>query len=429
MAKIKPFCGFYYNPAKIKDISKVVCPPYDVINPSKQDYYHSLSPYNIIHLTFGKDIKGDDKYKRAHRYLKQWIEQQVLINDTKPVIYFYSQEYSVEREKKLRLGFIALLRLEDKKDIVLPHEHTRLEPKEDRLKLLKAVKANLSPIFVLFQDKNRIIRRTYEQCAIGKPAFIEFVDENNILNKLWKINEPRFLDMIQSQVNASNIFIADGHHRYEVSLMLRKDIRRRLKRITKDRDYNYIMAYFTNVESKGLVIFPVHRLVRQVNLSLEGLKAKLEVFFDIEEIKDKTNFLFLIKKSGLRQPTMGFYKDKRCFLLRLKNIKILDKVIGNKPKEFMTLEVSILNFLILKDILKQDPEDKRKVIFNQNSQELFKACDKERNSIVFILNSVKIEQMISLASKQERLPPKSTYFYPKVLSGLVINKFRGNKRG
>lgn len=427
MAKIKPFSGFYYNPAKIKDLSKVVCPPYDVINAAKQDYYHSLSPYNIIHLTLGKDIKNDDKYLRAQRNLRQWIADQILISDSKPVIYFCSQEYTVEREKKTRLGFIALLKLGDRKDVVFPHEHTRIEPKEDRLKLLKAVKANLSPIFVLFQDRNRIIRRTYEQYAADKPAFIELVDEDNIVNKIWKISDVRFLNMIQSQVNASNIFIADGHHRYEVSLMFREQLRRRLKRPVTDRDYNYIMAYFTNVESKGLVIFPVHRLVRQINLNLETLKAKLETYFDIEEVKDKTKFLFLIKKSGLRQSTIGLYKDKRYLLLRLKNIKILDKVISDRPKEFINLEVSILNFLIIKNILKQDPEDKQRVIFSHSTEEILRVSDRERNSIAFIVNPVKIDQMISLAAKQERLPPKSTYFYPKVLSGLVINKFKENK--
>ena len=424
MAKIKPFCALFYNREKIKDISQIVCPPYDVISPSKQEYYHSLNPYNMIHLTLGKDIQNDNKYKRARRYLKQWIAQDILIAEPKPVIYLYFQQFLIERERKTRIGFIALLKLDDKQAAVFPHEHTRLEPKEDRLKLLRAVKANLSPIFVLFQDKNRVIKRTYEQCTINKKPFIDLVDENNVLHKVWKINEPRFLSLIQSQINNSKIFIADGHHRYEVSLMFREQMRRRLKRPLGDKDYNYIMAYFTNVESKGLVIFPVHRLVRGVALSLYNLKEWLEAYFDVEEVKDKVEFLFLIKKSGLRQPTLGLYKDKKYFLLRLKNVKTLDRIINDKPKEFRTLEVAILNQLILKKILKLDPEDKQKVIFNENTQELLGAADREKNSMVFLLNPVRTEQMLAVSAKGERLPPKSTYFYPKVLSGIVINKFK-----
>lgn len=423
MAEIKPFCPLHYNQEKIRDISKVVCPPYDIIDPQAQEYYHSLSPYNMVHLTLGEDIAGQDKYKRARQYLHQWIKDKILIPDKSPAIYFYLQQYNIDAESKTRLGFIALLRLDEEAGVVFPHEQTHIEPKEDRLRLLKAVKANLSPIFVLFRDDKRIIRHTYEKYILNKRPFIELTDNEKILHKVWRIDDPHFLNMIQARISDKDIFIADGHHRYEVAQMYRDQMRKKMGEGCEGQDFNYIMTYFTNVESRGLIILPVHRFVRKVNLNLSDLKDMLEQYFDVEEIKDKVKFFFLMKKSGLRQPTLGLYKDRNFLLLRLKNIRILDKIISDRPKEYRSLDVAMLNYIVISRILKQDPQDKEKVIFNPNAEALIQNCNTEKDSLAFFLNPVRVEQMMSVASKGERLPPKSTYFYPKALSGLVINKF------
>jgi uncharacterized protein (DUF1015 family) len=381
----------------------------------------------MIYLILGNDVLGQDKYQRANLYFNQWINEDILIRDGREAIYFYLQQYNIKGEKKTRLGFIALLRLDEKRSSIFPHEQTRIEPKEDRLRLLGAVKANLSPIFVLFSDEKRIIQRTYEQSILKEKPFIEVVDDEKTLHQMWKVTDPEILEMFQVQLSNKNIFIADGHHRYEVSLMYREQIRKELGDSAAEGDFNYVMTYFTNVESKGLTILPVHRLVNGVDMSIPQLKEKLQEFFDVEEMEERVRFFFLMAKSGSRQPTLGLYKDRKFFLLRLKNIRILDKIIINKPKEYGRLDVSILNHLVFNRVLGIEPDSKDMVIYNQNADELIISVDAKRDSLAFFLNPVKVEQMLSVAAKGERLPPKTTYFYPKVLSGLAINKFNDGK--
>jgi len=423
MAQIKPFRAVIYNQEKIKDVSRLVCPPYDIISSDAQEYYHERHPYNLIHMLLGKDIPGEDKYKLAGNYFKEWLKNKILIQDERPNIYFYSQQYNLKGEKKTRLGFIALLHLEDNNTSVFGHEHTRLEPKEDRLRLLRAVRANLSPIFVLFSDKKRIIQRTYQQCLYDKKPFIEIKDEDKILHKLWRIDSPDILSDIEKKMSGENIFIADGHHRYEVACAYRQEIKQKLGPITGEEDFSYILAYFTNVESHGLTVLPIHRLVKlDSNFSMDSFRQRLKIYFDVDEVKDKTRFFFLLEKAGSSEHVLGTYKGRRFWLMRLKNVKILDKVINDKPSEYRSLDVAILNYIVLKEILELDFSDKERVTFSPIADELLERTDSDNSYISFFLNPVKIQQIISVALSGEKMPSKSTYFYPKVLSGLVINR-------
>ncbi len=423
--KIKPFRAVIYNQEKIKNIASVVCPPYDVISSQEQQHYHDLSPYNLIHILLGKDVPGEDKYRRAAGFLSDWLKDGVLIQDELPSIYFYSQQYNLKGEKRTRLGFISLLRLGEKNSLVFGHEHTRLEPKEDRLKLIKQVKANLSPIFVIFPDKKRIIQRTYRKHIQGKPPFIDITDDNKIVHKLWRLDSPDIIESIQNSMSGENIFIADGHHRYEVACTYRDEMKQApAEALTGEESFNYIEAYFTNTDSRVLSILPVHRLLKlDSKLDLNSFKLNLKEYFDVEEVREKTQFFFLMEKAGLTEHLLGMYKDKKYWLLRLKNIKLLDKMISDKPKVYRSLDISILNHIILKKILGTDLENKENLRFSPDADEFIEAVDNEPLYIAFFLNPVKIQQIISVALDGERFPAKSTYFYPKVLSGLVINKF------
>jgi len=421
MAKIKSFRGVTYNQDKIKDLTKVICPPYDIISPLKQQYYHELSPYNLIYMLLGKDVSGENKYRRAARYFREWQKNKVLIQDNSPAIYFYSQQYTLRGEKRLRFGFIALLYLDSS---IFGHEHTRLEPKGDRLKLLKAVKANLSPIFVLFSDRKRIIQSLHQRSIQDNKPLIDITDEEKVTHKVWRISAPEVLEKIQAEMQRVNIFIADGHHRYEVACAYRDAMKRKLGAITGEEDFNYILAYFTNVESKGLAILPIHRLVKLGSrFDTNTLKLALSEYFDVEEIKEKTKFFFLIEKGGQTEHVLGMYKDKKYWLLRLKNVKILDKMMTEKSRDYRSLDICILNHIVLKKVLGLDLEDKEKVTFSPHREELIEAVDNDSSSIALFLNPIKTEKIISVALNNEKMPPKTTYFYPKVLSGLVINKF------
>jgi uncharacterized protein (DUF1015 family) len=420
MAKIKPFRAVIYNQQKIKNIASVVCPPYDVISSQQQQHYHDSNPYNFIHILLGKDIPGQDKYRRAENYFRDWLKDGILIEDERPAIYFYSQQYNLKGEKRMRLGFISLLCLGEKNSSVFGHEHTHLEPKEDRLRLIRQVKANLSPIFVIFLDKRRIIQRTYRQHIQGKLPFIDIIDNNKIVHKLWRLDSPDIIESIENSVSDENIFIADGHHRYEVACAYRDEM--------KEERFNYIEAYFTNTDSRGLAILPVHRLLKlDSKLDLDSFKLNLKNYFDVEEVKEKTQFFFVLEKAGRTEHLLGMYKDKKYYLLRLKNIRILDKMLNDKPKVYRSLDISILNHIILEKILGIDLESKENLRFSPNTDEFIEAADNNPLYIAFFLNPVKIQQIISVALNGQRLPPKSTYFYPKVLSGLLINKFNEDK--
>jgi len=225
-------------------------------------------------------------------------------------------------------------------------------------------------------------------------------------------------------MSGENIFIADGHHRYEVACTYRDAMKQKLGTITGEESFNYILSYFTNTDSRGLTILPIHRLVRlNSGLKLDNFKLELREYFDLEEVKEKNRFFFLMEKGGRTEHVLGMYKDKKYWLLRLKNIKILDKMISDKPKEYRSLDVAILNTIILKKILELDLDNKETLKFSPDADEFIDSVDNSPLYIAFFLNPVKIQQIISIALNGERMPAKSTYFYPKVLSGPVINKF------
>ncbi|MDD5465204.1 MAG: DUF1015 domain-containing protein [Candidatus Omnitrophica bacterium] len=426
MTKIRAFKAVVYNQEKIGNLKQVVCPPYDVISPAAQEIFLERSLYNFIHVLLSKDSPDEDRYHKAATIFRQWLKDSILVEEERPAIYFYSQQYIIRGEKKTRLGFISLLRLADEKSSsVYGHENTHTAAKLDRFKLIKQVKANLSPIFIICQDKKRIIQRIFQKYIPSQTAFIEVTDDEKTVHKLWRIDDPQVLKSIESGMNGENMFIADGHHRYEVACAYRDLKREKLKdQFTGEEDFNYCLAYFTNTDPRGLSILAIHRLLKLAKgLSLDDFIAKAKEYFDVDQVKDKTRFFFLMEKAGCTEHLIGVYKDKKYFLLRLKNIKILDKLIADKPKEYRTLDVAIFNYLVLKNILKLDLNNLPNIKYSPDPPELLEEVDANPSNIAFFLNPVKIEQIINVALGGNKMPPKSTYFYPKVLSGLLINKF------
>lgn len=422
MTKIKPFKAIVYNQEKVRDLSKVVCPPYDVISPAKQQYYHELDSHNLIHILLGKDIPGENKYQRSAQYFKDWLNKKILIEDDQANIYLYSQEYKIRAEKKTRFGLIALLSLDDKRSLVFGHEHTHLEPKADRLNLIREVNANLSPIFVLFKDKKRVINKAIDDNLKKKP-FIVVTDDEKVIHKIWRLDSLELLDQIQESLDQENVFIADGHHRYEVACAYRNEVKEKLKGLKGDESFNHVLAYFTNTESQGLSILPIHRLVELGgDKDIAALRESLKEYFSVEEVKDRMQFFFLMQKAGRTEHVLGMYAKKKFSLLRAKNIKLLDKLMNDKPREYRSLDVSILNAVVFNKILGLTSKDKEKITFSPNADEFVEAVDAGGNYVAFFLNPVKVEQITSVALLGEKMPPKSTYFYPKVLSGLLIHK-------
>jgi len=421
MAKIKPFKAITYNKNTVKDLSRVICPPYDVISSAKQQAFHARDTHNFIRLELPLEETSQDKYMKAAETFRAWLTEKVLVQDDTPAVYFYSHQYSIKGEKKLRLGFMALLHLGRGGASAHGHEHTHLDAKEDRFKMIKQVKANLSPIFVVFPDEKRIVQRMYRFVLNEKP-FLEAADDEGALHKIWRITSAEMLETIQSSMLDENIFIADGHHRFEVACAYRDEMKRLRPAAGDEENFNYVMAYFTNTESRGLTILPIHRLLKCTQpLDPEIFAKDLSAYFEIEEVKDKTRFFFLMQKGGRTEHVLGAYIAGRYWLLRLQNIKILDKLLPDKPKEYRSLDVSILNALVLKKLLEIDLDDRSVLTFHPDAEELIDIVNKNNSYIAFLLNPVKMEQIMSVAVTGNKMPPKSTFFFPKVVSGLLVN--------
>ncbi len=411
MTAIAPFRGVHYNPQKVT-LEKVLCPPYDVIPADRQKELHRRDPHNFIHIDFRMDEPGGDKYEQAAKDFSAWKASGVLVEDDTPAFYFYSHQYTVKGEKRIRLGFFARLKLGEKN---FGHEHTRSEAKEDRLKLTRKVKANLSPIFVVFEDRNRLVQRAY-RFVLDKKPLLEVAEQDQV-HKLWRIDDPALVAQIQEKIGDENIFIADGHHRYEIACTLRDEVK-----APAGSPYNYVMAYFTDSSGKGLTVLPIHRLVRlAAPLDLGRTRESLNAFFEIEECKDQNRFFFLMEKGGRSEHLIGMQYGRQFWLLRLRNVKILDKIIADKPKEYRTLDVSILNYLVMKKTLGLEPDDKSYVSYHHEREEVLSAVKASDTCVGFYLNPVKMEQIIAVALAGHKMPPKSTFFYPKVPSGLLIN--------
>ncbi len=423
MAKVSPFRAVLYNQNEIRDLSKVLCPPYDVISPARQKALQESSPYNFIRMELTEDIPGQDKYELAGNRFQEMLKKEILIQDPQPAVYFYRQEYTIKGEKKARVGFLALLKIEEQKSFIFGHERTHSDAKDDRLKLIRRVKANLSPIFVIFGDKKKVISQLLFPAIKNKEPFVNTTDDEKTVHKLWRLDGVELMKKVQERMDNENIFIADGHHRYEVACAWRDEIKRNSQSFSGEESCNYILAYFTYNDPLGLTVLPIHRLVKLDNRpDITALNAKLNEYFSVEEVKDRARFFFLLARAGVAEHVIGMYNSKRHWLLRLRNIKVLDKLMVDKPVEYRNLDTAILNATVLERILNLNLEEKKELTFSADTEELIHAADNDSTLVVFFLNPTKVDQITAIALRGEKMPPKSTYFYPKVISGLVVNK-------
>lgn len=412
MADIAPFKGILYNLEKIKDPSRIVAPPYDVISKEEQDELYNSSPYNIIRILLGKDLAGDDekenKYIRAARSLKEWQEKNILERDKDDCIYVYEQEFTVDGQTKKRLGFIALLKLEDfdaRTSSVYPHEYTLDAPKRDRTSLIGSIEANLGPIFTLFADEDKSIDAILAQ-ETRSQAIIDLVDSQGMRNKLWRISDKGKAQGITSLMKKEKIFIADGHHRYEVGLAFSKT--------KKDPRYGYILSYFTDLYADGIVILPVHRLIAGVDDgAIAELQEGLKKDFSIRAIASRGEAKEFLSRGASSEKRFVMYAKGEFTGLTLRDSDLLD--------------VIVLHDLIVEPLRKKvrTTTQGREILidFTKDSDYAVGEVDAGRTSLLIMLNPTKITEIRDVAFSGKRMPQKSTYFYPKVLTGLVMNVF------
>ena len=421
MAEIKPFKGYIYNSAKVKDMAMVLAPPYDVISREMQDDLYRKSRHNVVRLILTKGDK--DKYKRAKAYFEDFIAQRVLIRDKEPVIYVYGQEYDTPSGKKERLGFIALMKLEDPKESkVLPHEKTFANPKKDRLNLMKQARANLSSIFSLFVDDGSKVAGILEREARRKAVFDVYYDD--VRQRLWRISDPEKISEIKRAMAGKQVFIADGHHRYETALLFRDKMKAKEKHASGEEPYDYVMMYFTGLDDAKLTILATHRAVKDAgNLNKEQIIKSIGRHFKISEFND------FDKMQSAQERLQGgcaigmYCGNNSYYLLNLEDVSAIDKIIKlPRPAEWKRLDVTVLHKFILGRILKIKKTDQNIAYFRDAKSALEKVKSGDCK-LAFFLNPTKLGQVKTIAEMGEKMPHKSTYFYPKLLSGIVINKF------
>ena len=431
MVQIAPFRGILYNRKKIRDLSKVIAPPYDVIAPEEQERLYRKSPYNVVRLILNQE---PDPYESVARLLAGWRGEEILLRDERPALYFLSHRFpDKEGRERERLGFIALTRLEDfSTGTIRPHEKTLDAPKEDRLRLMLACHANLSPIFALYSHPKQTINKALTEQVQGVPPHIEVEEGGGEACLLWRISDPEIIRLVRKEMEAQPLLIADGHHRYEAALNYRNRLRAEKANWNGREPFNYVMMYFANMNDDGLVIFPTHRLARSFRpIPFQKLEEELQRYFYLEPYPKTPEgqrwFLRALRSGGKKRHLIGasFRRDPRYLVLRLNNKRIMQRLAKDLSGPLRDLDVTTLHLLILEHILGIPQEEQVKgeaISYSQDEEKVLKAVDKEDYQAAFILNPPKPEEILTVTQNGEKMPQKTTYFYPKLITGLVINK-------
>jgi len=423
---IKPFRGVIYNRSKIKDIAAVIAPPYDIIPKSMQEDLYKRDHFNFVRLELGKikktDNVSDNRYTRSRALFESWIKKDILVRDERDALYIYSQEYKDRGKPLTRVGFLGLMEFGGGySDEVLPHENTLKAPKEDRLALMREVKANLSPIFVLFDDSSRTITPYLKAYISRKQPFIN-IEWDGERHKVYRLDDPSGIRKVIDGMRKTRLFIADGHHRFETAKNFARELAASNAPQTLKDNAGSLMVYFVESDEKMLTVLPAHRLVKDAGtLDAAGIKERLSDEFFIEKIATLPAMMKrLAALTG--KYAFGMYLGRGAYyILRLKDPKESDRVIKNKPREWKRLDVSILHIFIFQHILGiRDTDDN--IEFVKDPSETALLVDKGSGAAAFFLNPTRPSQVKKIAKLGERMPRKATYFYPKQLSGLVVNK-------
>jgi len=434
MAIVAPFKGLTYDFKALGDPSSLVAPPYDVISEEEQEAFYRAHPNNVIHLILGKrrtgDSDWDNRYTRSADCLKRWETEDVLIRSDKPSMYvtshtFYPTEGS---EPKTRLGLIALVRIEDEgSGVILPHEKTFSAHKDDRLKLMRACNAQFSQIFSLYEDPENRVTDALREVIEGQ-ALLSFDFKDGSHHAMWTLQHPPVFKELAEALSDKRIFIADGHHRYETARNYRNSMRARYGYRPPNRSYEFVMMYLTGMDDEGLMIRPSHRVIKRCDTFSPGpFFEKIRQWFEIEEMPfSVASFKRALAQRGQSGSTIGLFHrgGENLFLFTLKPEK-RDEMGDDLHPSLKQLDVLVLSRFLLQRTLGFTLEDlNNEEIFHYESS-LTKAVnmvESGSHQMAFLLNPTRIEQVKEVAGSRLIMPRKSTYFYPKAITGLVFNK-------
>ncbi|MFH0732541.1 MAG: DUF1015 domain-containing protein [Candidatus Omnitrophota bacterium] len=429
MAKIEPFCGVRYNSKKIGSLSKVVCPPYDVINKQQRLRYLRKSKYNAVNLVLPSGNTSKNAHKNAKRLIDLWLKQDILSYDKQPCIYACREEYKIDNVAKKRLGFIALLEIEaDKDKTALPHEKIFKKFKVERFNLMLTTQAHLSPIFTVFKDDAAKVEDMLISVMRKQKPDVEF-SADGVKKELWKISDVEIINKLQNIMQNEKIFIADGHHRFNACVALRDHLSRRQKNTTCKMPYDYAMVYFLSMKDKGLAILPTHRAIKflPANYSKDSMLKKLSRHFYVSMVNSKEDLIKKLETADRqKRHAFGFFYDDSFVFALLKDENII-KNIGSADNSisWKKLDVSILHHFILPQLLniKEKVRGMRNIYYYRGKTEAIRVVKSDEFKMAIFLNPTRIKEVEKVATSGNNMPHKSTYFFPKPFTGVVFHKF------
>ncbi len=440
MAIITPFRGTIYNTEKAGKIAELVCPPYDIISPEGQQELYRKSPNNVVRLECGLaspgDTEEDNRYTRAAAVLEDWTRGAIVKQEQVPAFYIYEMEYKAKGATKKLRGLICLVRLEDyDSGIIKPHETTLSGPKTDRLNLLRSCKTSFSQIFSLFSDPQATVAGVLSRTT-GKPD-LEVKSDDGVTHRIWSRSEARDIEAIVRELSDKPIFIADGHHRYDTALNYRNERRKAAGSFTGEEGFNYTAMFLARLEDPGLTVLPAHRaLFNLTDFHPRRFEDDLNQYFNIERIdffdkrsehKDLHTVLDTMAHRADHAHVFGMRVkgEHSYYLLTLRNEADMDALLPAKSPAYRKLDVSILHHLII-DKLLGIRMDTHKLGLNieylKDAAEADKRIHANAAELVFFMNPTKVQEVREVAATGERMPQKATYFFPKLLTGLVMHK-------
>lgn len=436
MSTIIPFHGMRYDTTVVGDITQVVAPPYDIIDAAGQKALHDRHPQNIIRLELGLDQPGDspthNRYTRAASTLRDWLKSGVLKCDAQPTLYYHTIEYtppyapSGSPTKTLK-GVLTTVKLEAlDSGHIYPHENTRSAAKTDRLNLLEACKANFSPIWSLYSDPQGAVLGLLEEAVKGKPAQIDFRDDVGFRQQLWAVTDPAVLKHAVDAFRSKPLFIADGHHRYETALNYQKLRRQQAGSPDSQHSYDAVLMLLTSLEDPGLTVLPTHRVTTTALPPYDHVQSLLAATFDLREFPftaatqaaTRANFIEAMRTTGRTVPVFGLALkgDNRYVTLTVKPAHRPPAQASPRAK----LDVSLLQQLVVAALC-PTPQEQEAILYTKDDHEALDWVAKGTGTGALLLNATKVSEVQAVATAGERMPHKSTYFFPKPLTGLVMN--------
>lgn len=438
MAKIASFRGYRFNPSVVGELNTVVTQPYDKIDDKLQAEYMARNEYNLIRINKNpptpSDSLNDNPYTRAGAMWEKWIEERALIREPGPAIYPYHQEYTVEGKTFVRKGLIALVSLDDEKAKVRAHEQTLSGPKADRLKLMRATEANDENIFMLYDDPEMKINEMIDNEIQFARPIVEVKDDFGAIHRLYRLTSPGLIADIAELLEHKELFIADGHHRYETAMNYMNECKKRNWKPVGVETFTYRMMTMVNMFDPGLTVLPTHRVLHSLdNFNPTQFLAKAGENFEVTEFADRAGLYAALdaaaeaNKSSIGFSAVGVHGYR---LLTLKNPGLMDTLVTDHSAGWKMLDVTVLHVALLEKLLGIDAAKlaaETNIHYVRGRDEALDYVGKEHYQAAFLINPTRVQQVSQVASAGERMPQKSTDFYPKLLSGMILMKMTIDK--